>query len=120
MPAIRFPDRGEDSRGLAPLHGDHDLIRLGPAEVRLNEGVSPTGGRLHDRRAPSLRLGGHPPLVLRGNVLQDRLADRIQFSVGVEEVLKNPTTRSGCWNGWISPLIRIRSKHRYAKRMLFS
>ena len=23
-------------------------------------------------------------------------------------MLKNPTTRSGCWNGWISPLIEIR------------
>jgi hypothetical protein len=85
MPAIRFPDGDEDSRGLAPLHDDHDLIRLGPAEVRLNEGVPPTGGRLDDRRAPSLGLGSHPPLELRGNILQDRLADRIQVAIGVKE-----------------------------------
>jgi hypothetical protein len=85
MPAIRFPDRGEDSRGLAPLHNDHDVIRLGPAEVRLNEGVPPTGGRLDDRRPPGLGLGGHPPLVLCGNVFQDRSADRIQLAIRVEE-----------------------------------
>jgi hypothetical protein len=31
---------------------------------------------------------------------------------------KNPITLFGCWNGWINPFSRIRSKQRYAKRML--
>ena len=85
MPAIVFPDRDQDPRGLAPLHDDHDLIGLRSAEVRLNEFVPPTRGGLDDRRAPGLGLSQHPPLVLGGNVRQDRLAHRILLSIRVEE-----------------------------------
>jgi hypothetical protein len=77
MPAICFPNGGEDPRGLAPLHDDHDLIGLRSTEVRLDEGVAATGGGLNDRYPPFDCPGCHPALVLGGDVGQDRLADRI-------------------------------------------
>jgi hypothetical protein len=71
--------------GSRPFHDDDDLIRLGPAEVGLDECVPPTGRRLNDRRAPRLGLGLNPPLVLRGDVAEYRATHRILLSVGVEE-----------------------------------
>jgi hypothetical protein len=85
MPAIPFADRDQDPGGLAPLHDDHHLIGLRSMEVRLDEGVPATSGGLDDRRAPGRRPSDHPPLVLGGDVGQDRLADRIHRSVRVEE-----------------------------------
>ena len=85
MPAIRFPDRGEDPRGLTSLDDHDDLIGLGSPEVRLDECVPAPGGGFDDRRAPLRRPRDHPPLILGGDVGQDGFAHRIQLSVRVEE-----------------------------------
>jgi hypothetical protein len=71
--------------GSRPFHDDHNLIGLRATEVRLDEGVAAPGGGLDDRCSPFSGPDGHPPLVLRGDVGQHRLADGILLPVRVEE-----------------------------------
>src|SRR5947209_554068 len=87
VPAVRLPvaDCRHDARRLTCLEDDDDLIRLGAAEVGLDEFVAATLGCLNDRSIPSVGLVLHPVLELFGGAAQHISADRIDPPVGVEK-----------------------------------
>ena len=107
-PAVDLPvaDCRHYARRLMGFEDDDDLIRLGAPEVELAKFVTTILWRLHDRSTPSVGLVRHPVLESFSGA-QHITADRIDLPVAVEEA-----TRSGCCNGWIRPLSRIRSKQR--------
>src|SRR6266566_7528671 len=116
VPAIvlRVPNRDHDPSRFSGLEDRDHLVGLSALEIRLDKLVSPAWGasmmgtsHCWDRfltqpwnwsamSRKTFRLTGYWSLL----------------------VLKNPITRSGCWKGWMRPLSRMRSKHRYPKRML--
>jgi hypothetical protein len=87
VPAVGLPvaDCRHDARRLTGFEDDDDLIRLGAAEVGLDEFVAATLGRLDDRSIPSVGLVLHPVLELFGGAAQHISADRIDPPVGVEK-----------------------------------
>jgi hypothetical protein len=116
MPAIRglVPVGNEDPRGFAGLEDDDHRVGRGAPEVGLDKFVAPPGGRVQEGHAPGARPVLNPVVELGGDVAPRIPGHELVLPVAVE----NPMTRSGCWNGWITALSRIRSKHRYPNRML--
>lgn len=87
MPAVELlvADRRHDARRLSGFQDDHDLIRLGCLEVRVDEFVAPALRRLDNRGVPFVGLILHPALKLLGGAAQDIAADRIEAPIGSEK-----------------------------------
>src|SRR3954447_931415 len=87
MPAVELlvADRRHDARRFSGFQDDHDLIRLGSPEVRVDEFVAPALWRLDNRGAPFIGLILHPALKLLGGTAQDIAADRIEVAIDIEK-----------------------------------
>ena len=88
--------RGHNASRLAHLENDHDGIGACPFEIGIDEVVAAAFRGLRNRYVPLVRPLFQPALKLLGNVAQHVSAHRVKLPI---EVLKKPTTRSGCWNG---------------------
>jgi hypothetical protein len=98
MPAVRFAvaDRGHNASRLARLENDHDGIEACPFEIGIDVDVAAAFRGLRNRYVPLVRPLFQPALKLLANVVQHVSAHRVKLPI---EVLKKPTTRSGCCNG---------------------
>jgi hypothetical protein len=87
MPAVLLlvSNGDHDARGFAPLEDGHDLVRLGLAEIRVQELITSVFRRLQNGSAPFFRPIDDPVLELPGNLAQHVAAYRIHLAVRVEE-----------------------------------
>jgi hypothetical protein len=70
MPSVLIPDGDHDTRWFSCFEDDHDLVGLGPCEIRVDEFVAAALRRFYDR---DIALGCpllHPALELFGDVAQ--------------------------------------------------
>src|ERR1700745_4530738 len=108
MPALFFSDGNHDP-GWFPGFENHDhLIFLGVLKVAIDEVITPSLRRIHDRHAPFLATVLYPVLKLLSNITQKIASNPLALAVGIEE-----TDHSfRLLKGWINPFKRIRSKQR--------
>src|SRR5206468_9665368 len=105
-------NRHQDPGWLPGLEDHGHAIGRTASQILVYEVIAPPFlGRFHNGSTPFFRSVLQPVLELIGDFRQGPPGHSFSLSVGI-------STRSGCWNGWIKPFSRIRSKHRYRNWML--